>query len=424
MKTRDTASIDSTAGSWFSEARQRGLGQRVKARALAVSSVLTLLSLCACAGEVGDDSAVASSEYDLQHVDGSSEEFARALVLNPSSNSPDITATLEPTICTNRQGHFMAVSRDSDQRYRTLYSFGPIGQYLSDWSVFSGSTPARTFASRPACAMRESSSGGLSRFVLVGKGTDNKLYASTGTLPQATVPIPTPQVNADWSAISNTVYSGSAGPASPALASKEGTLDGGMVMAFISNNAVYAHYHPLPYSSGPWQARVAAPALPAGAIPVGTPAITFVEGWAQLFHVVVRAQVGSQYRFYETYFGRTQSGYKFCGILCWGQAAAWAQLPITANVGSSPALEFSPLHGETLYFINAGKMYQTSGFATQQQLGTLPVSQVYPGVGVSFEGAPGAAGGFQFEMGQHLAVARAGNNVVFVESQNDDQLMP
>jgi hypothetical protein len=30
---------------------------------------------------------------------------------------------------------------------------------------------------------------------------------------------------------------------------------------------------------------------------VGTPAITFVEGWAQVFHVVVRAQIGAQFRF-------------------------------------------------------------------------------------------------------------------------------
>lgn len=424
MKTRDDARVDTRVGAWLSGTRESGLGRCVKARVLAASSLLALLSVCACGGEGVADPEIESSDYDLQHVDGSSEEFARALVINPSSSAPDITATLEPTLCTDSQAAFLAVSRDNQDRYRTLYGFGPIGQYLSDWTVFSASTPAKTFASRPACAMRDRSSGGLSRFVVVGKGTDNKLYASTGTLPQPNVPIPNPQLNTDWAAISSTVYSGSAGPASPALASKSGTGDGGMVMAFISNNGVYAHYHPLPYASGPWQARVAAPALPNGAIPVGTPAITFVERWAQVFHVVVRAQVGSQYRFYETYFGRTTNGFKFCGILCGSQSPSWTQLPITSNVGSSPALEFSPDHGETMYFINAGKMYQTSGFATQQQLGTLPVSQVFPGVGVSFDGAPGAAGGFRYEMGQHLAVARAGNNVVFLESQNDEQLMP
>jgi hypothetical protein len=170
--------------------------------------------------------------------------------------------------------------------------------------------------------------------------------------------------------------------------------------------------------------------LPSGVTPVGAPAITFLDGWAQVFHVIVRAQINGQNRFYETYFGRSKTGENtygpgFCGILCGSMSPSWTQLPITTTISSSPALEFSPAHGETLYFRSGTKLKQTSGYATSQQLGTLPILELYPGLGASFTGAPGAVGGYQFEIGTHLVVARTSDNDVrMLESDKDSDLIP
>jgi hypothetical protein len=392
--------------------------------------LLALLSLTACSGQGTDLESTASSGQAIQnYVEGVGFEFVRAITVNPTNGSPALTPTLEPTICTNRIGSWVVASRDNQNRYRTIYGFGPIGQYMTPWSIHSGNPSSpRLFNSRPACAMREDDATGKARFVLVGKSNDDKLYASTGTLPTPSESLPTPTVSSDWAAVSNTVYSGSAGPASPTLASHPGG-DGGMVMVFISGSTVYAHHHALPYSGSSWLGRVAAPALPGGAIPIGTPAVAFVEGWAQLFHVVVRAQVAGQNRLYETYYGRTATGPKFCGILCGSMAPTWTQLPITRAIDSSPALEYSPrLGAETLYFRRGNDYVQTSGFVTSQQLGTLPIVNVYPNP-LTFTGAPSAVAGFQFEMGSHLLVstytsAQNTTNIVFLETQNDDRLAP
>src|SRR5690606_37915126 len=103
---------------------------------------------------------------------------------------------------------------------------------------------------------------------------------------------------------------------------------------------VWAHWHGLPYGSNNWQARVSAPALPDGYVPVCTPAIAWIDGWAQSFHVIVRGTKNGTSRFIETYFGYTASGvHKFCGVLCGSQAPAWTQLPITSTISSSPTLE-------------------------------------------------------------------------------------
>jgi hypothetical protein len=373
-----------------------------------------------------------SSQAIQNEVEGVGFEFVRGITVDPTGTGADIVPTLEPTICTNFQGGWVVASRDDKQRYRTLYGFGPIAQYMTNWAIHSANTQSpRLFSTRPACAMRENDSNGRPRFVLAGKSTDNKLYVSTGTLPQASENLDPAFVSADWGAVSSRTYGSGQqdpGPASPVLASHPSS-NGGMLLAFISGSTVYAHHHALPYAGSSWRARVAAPPLPNNAIPVGTPAVTFVEGWAQLFHVVVRAQVGSQFKLYETYFGRTANGPNFCGILCGSMAPSWTELPISGTISSSPALEYSPqLGAETIYFRRNDDMVQTSGFATAQQLGTLPLVDVYP-TAIKFTGAPAAIAGFQFEMGSHLVVSTFsdGNNkthIALLESQLDDRLVP
>lgn len=401
--------------------------ERTSGRAWKTLGLVAALSLAACAGEVDQDPSLESQGFDLQNIeDGPEREFVRGLALEPT-DGPDIFPTLDPTVCTNRFARAMVVSRDAQQRYRGLFAFGGLGLNHSDWANFS-SPSGRTFNTRPACAMREDGPSGEPQFVLVGKATDNRFYVSTGDFPNPDFSLPPPVLDQDWIALNTRTYGTGAaepGPAEPALASKDGTINGGMVLAFISGSTVYAHYHALPYAGNVWQQRVAAPPLPGGAVPEGAPAITFLDGFAQVFHVVVRATVNGQSRFYETYFGRTQNGFAFCGILCFSQAPTWNQLPITGTISSSPALDFSPLHGETLYFRRNGDLMQTSGYATSQQLGTLPIRRVHPGLGETFAGSPRAVSGQVFEMGSHLVVSRtSGNEIVLLESQPDAHLIP
>jgi hypothetical protein len=408
------------------------VGFEAVSRHVVRTGLVALVLLGACGGEVDEDlEAVESRRNAIQNWSaGQGFEFVRSTIVAPT-DGPAITPTLEPTICTNRTGMFLVATRDDQSRYQTLYGFGPLGHYHTDWTVHSGNPSSpRLFNTRPASAMREDDVYGNPRFVLVGKSTDNRLYASTGTLPPPHVSLPTPTVTSDWTALNTRTYGNgqqSPGPASPVLASSP-NVNAGMVLAFISGSTVWAHYHALPYAGNSWQARVAAPALPTGATPVGTPAITFLDGWAQVFHVVVRAQVGSQYKLYETYFGYTTTGYKFCGIMCGSMAPTWVELPITGAIDSSPALEYSPqLGAETLYFRSGSDYKQTSGYATAQQLGTLPVLNMYPPA-TSFTGAPSAVAGYQLEMGTHLMVSTYTTNnttkILLLESQADGDLIP
>jgi hypothetical protein len=109
-------------------------------------------------------------------------------------------------------------------------------------------------------------------------------------------------------------------------------------------------------------------------------------------------------------------------------AATWTELPIAEPIDSSPALEYSPqLEAETIYFRRGSDYVQTSGYATAQQLGTLPINNVLPAA-LTFTGAPSAVAGYQLEMGSHLMVSTYTTNnatkIVLLESQPDGDLIP
>jgi hypothetical protein len=305
-------------------ARDCWTARTVSALGLVLAALLPGCGSEADGYDVADSAGTASEE--LQYgASGGGDVFARESLIKPyAAGVPNISATLDPALCGNKTYMYMVATRDDSRRDRVLSHMEHRG---SAWRVQDDDVNnPRLFQTRPACAMIEDSSNGSARYVLVGKGDDNKLYHSTGTLPKANfstsswVP-PTPTVQQDWVAINSQVYPGVSGvdavAADPAMATNSTAI----ALTWISGTTVWAHHHPLPYAGSNWQARVSAPALPNGYVPVGTPAITWIGGFAQSFHVVVRGTKNGTSRFFETYFGYTASGvHKFCGILCGSQA--------------------------------------------------------------------------------------------------------
>lgn len=428
-----------------------------------LSALISAAPLAACSGEVDGQDPTATQIQGLRMVDGdgnvyNQDVFARQVEVTPS-NGTTITPTLDPALCgdEDKMREYLVVSRDAQKRFRVIHQVNPLSTSFSSWKIFDNNEAnARKFNSRPACAMLQQATNGNARFLLVGKSDNNRLYASTGNVPPTdlsnapyfTASLPTVEQN--WDDLNTKTYgSGSEcpsgctdpGPGSPAVASQEGLnftdtpgTTGAIVLTFISGSTVYAHYHAMPYAGNNWQQRVAAPPLPSGATPIGTPAIIYRPNPANhVFHVVVRAQMSNgQHRFYQIAFGRTQTGSSsygpgfckepFCGSSPATTSSAWTQLPITGAIDSDPALEYYAPHGETLYFRRGTNLMQTST-TNYAGLGTLPLLEVHPGNSVNFTGSPAALGGVRQEFGNHLVVSRTTANKLYLEESYYDEVV-
>lgn len=374
---------------------------------------VAMLLLAGCGGEIdaGDDfSDTGTVSQALRCKDGNGNPINDPncpwkywALLDPAT---DITHTKSPALCAKTTA--LTVSVDTNNRYRTL-------QWhlvkASNW----GSYGSRKFASNPTCAIREDSAPGQAGFVLAGKGTDGKLYASPGTMAPAANPQNNPTADAPWAAVSSIEYDASAGH--PALANGPSGSGDILALTFMGNDnrTIYAHSRKLPYTQNSWSSRITGPQLPSGWTAVDAPAVTRT---VMTIQIVVYAVNGSQERLFMTHF----DGSGFSGGIP-GSSASWQMLASVGDIDSSPALTFSSQHGTTVYFRRNGQIMQTSGYP----LGSNPVLAVKPDAGLSFTGSPTATFGWQYESqgGAHIVMARTtSNQLQRAENFPDSWLVP
>lgn len=323
----------------------------------------------------------------------------------PLSPTTDITHTMSPAICAKTTA--LTISVDTNGRYRTLQWHSVLA---SSW----GNYGTRTFASNPTCAFREDSASGQPGFVLAGKGTDGKLYASPGTMAPAAIPQSNPTADAPWAAVSSTVYN-TAGY--PALAPSYSYRGDSVMLTFMGDDSrtIYAHVRDLPYTQNSWTSRITGPQLPSGWAVLGAPAVAKLPMTVQ---IVVYASNGSQERLFTTHF----DGLGFSGGVP-GSPASWQMLASVGDIDSAPSLTYSSPHGLTVYFRRDGQIMQTGGYP----LGSTPVLAVKPDEGLSFASAPAGHFGWQYESqgGAHLVVARTtSNQLQRAENFPDSWLVP
>lgn len=334
--------------------------------------------------------------------------------LVPFESENDIGHRSSPAVCAGDGSTLLTVSVDPSNRYRTLQShwFG-----APEWGWYG----SRTFASKPACTLRESDASGRVGFVLAGKGTDNRIYASAGIMQPGGLPQENPIPAGPFAPVSQTTYTTGGAPA----LSTGGFVES-VVMVFMGDDRrVYAHHRAIPYLSNSWSQRVSGPQLPAGWTPVGAPTIIRLPITQQIF---VLARNGAQDRLFETHFFIPPNGSapyfsNFSGY----PVASFVMLPSLGRIDSEPAATFSNVHGTTLYFrryepaTQTSQIMQTGGYP----LGSNPILPVRPLEGINFTGAPAAVANWAFESqnGTHTVVARTTSNQLYMGVSNGDHLV-
>jgi hypothetical protein len=256
----------------------------------------------------------------------------------------------DPAVCSNRRGYFFAVGRDdADQKYYVNVATHPfVG---TTWTAFG----MKQFSSAPTCAFEKPyryahpPTTAEMKFVLAGKGSDNRLYAVPGHQVLSGYPPPNPTWDSAWAELkapSETAptYSGNYGR--PALAST-GSVIVVTFLAVVNVNGtnethIQARTRATPYASNSWSAIKDGPKLPTGVTADGVPAIAYDRGPASAainkFVVMIRGISSGTAHLYWVYFDGNN----------WG---SWTQAAVFNPVLSDPALEYDDqTDALTLYF--------------------------------------------------------------------------
>jgi hypothetical protein len=383
---------------------------------LSGAAALALLSGCSGAGG-GDAAAVGTSREALRCYDANTG--------NPSSdgncpwrdwsevapnNQPslDISQEFAPALCASGNAGFLAISVDTGGHYRTL-QFNEAST-AGAW----GSYGQKTFVTKPTCGLREDVTvSGQTRtgFVVAGKASDGKIYASAGTLANVTVPQQNPTANDTFTAIGNDVYSTGG---NPALAGGNPAVGTGNAVALVTMGTdlqtIYGYSRLLPYPSHGWSARVQGPKLPSGWTSVGAPAIV---QFPITFAIVVHAHNATLRKeaFFYTYFVAASSPPSFSNAIG-SPGGTWAQLPLVLQAGQTinddPSLTSDNTYGVTLWFRSNSQILQTAS-GSLPTVGSNPAIAIKPIDGVSFGSAPSAWAGNTYEEGIYVAIARDGS---------------
>jgi hypothetical protein len=273
--------------------------------------------------------------------------------------------------------------------------------------------------------MREDDASGEAGFVVAGKSTDNKIYASAGIMspenyPQLN-PYRVPGSAGDFKLVGNTTYTTGG---EPALAMSNNAFQSSVLIAFMGDDRrIYGKVRPLPYLSNSWSPKITGPQLPTGWTPVGAPTIATTIVTFQILVHAINAD-GSQHRLFETHFyGQSFSGPS--GV----PEPVWAMLPNMGRIDGSPSLTYHNTHGLTVYFLrldpstNTGQIMQTGGWP----LGSNPVLAVKPNAGINFVSSPSAIAnwGFESQNGRHSVTARTTSNQLYTAvTMMDDTVVP
>jgi|GEM_PF-2926554 len=379
--------------------------------ALMGASLLWLSGCAVEAGEIGDDVSTRTQELRCKDAYGNPSNdpncpwktLARQL---PSEPANDISHRMSPAICANQNSTKLTVTVDTNNQYRVLQSHWYAGP---NWLLYGAS---KTWSSRPACTMRENDpASGESGFVIAGKATDNKIYASAGIMANADSPQANPSFATSFSTVSGTVYNSGGGPAL-----SMGGFGGPEAVVLVhmgdGDRKIYAHTRDIPFLGAgvSWSSRITGPTLPTGWTPVGAPAIAKLP---VTFQIVVHARnAQNQDRLFETHFFVGSSKHFSNNI--GSPASSWTMLASMGRIDDEPALEYHDVHGSTVWFrrlntvTNKSQIMQTTGFP----LGSGPVLAVYPAGNIDFIGSPAAMAGWANEGsdGTHTMSARTTSN--------------
>lgn len=362
--------------------RDRGALERLTRSTLALTATFALgVAVVGCGGgvegeEAGDEGPPAKIETRTQDLHSDAwRDWS-------SGMSADTAIDTDPSICSNQVGYFVTV-RNSDQRYyvrRTVQQTNPA------WKQFG----TRQFASAPTCTMQQPYPGSSNKFLLAGKGTDNRVYVVEGLLPTATpgVSPPNPDWTGSWAEVSSTQYTGNNGR--PALGSNGERV----VLAFLNGSRVNARNQTLPYSGSGWSSPPAqSPVFPSGVAVSGIPAITYISGSTDKFVVMVRGVASGGSGLYWIHF----NGTAFEGD--------WAQGFVPYAVDSDPAMDWDTTYDAlTVYFKSGSDILQTS-VTNPGSLGVRPFYAIPRGSGTAVLGAPRAVFGGGVE-GMRAAAVR------------------
>jgi hypothetical protein len=289
-----------------------------------------------------------------------------------------------PGGCSTPDSGVLVLGRKSSNRYRL---------YMNKWRAFVN--PAwtelgtQTFANKPACSSLDEDPAGIAlasanqQFAILGRGTDNKLYArtmqadKTVSLVNGNPFVDPPTLKVDWHAINSNAHYASA----PAAIVAYGKL---LVVARRDDNRLYLHRNTLstsltnPYSSTGWSATLQVPALPSPWTAAGDPAIANTNPSGLGAIIVTRAtapgQADTLFQIYWQGVG-TQSYF-------WDSAGSqdtWQFLPTGSYVRSDPSVVASASVS------GGGVTVFVSGSATDPVTGP---TQVYQGTGISWMWAP------------------------------------
>jgi hypothetical protein len=393
--------------------------------------VPALLLFAGCAAEMELDSSeedTASVSEDLRRYDNGIpsndpnapwRDWTRLL----PTNNVDIDHEYSPAHCGTPAGFLTVTTDDVTGKYNVLQWSGR-GKGPA-WSAHG----TRIFHGKPACTLREPAPDGRTGYVLAGKGTDGRTYASPGIMAPATLPYgspaPVPGAPGEWAAVSSQVYFEGG---DPALATGGFGAGDSVVMAFMGddNRTIYAHTRRLPYLSNSWSARITGPMLPAGWEVAGSPGIAKM---AVTFMIAVRAWNTNTHAraLFVTHFFANGAIAHFSNNIG-SPPATWTQQSVTGHyIVSSPALTFSNTFGPTVYFRSipppggASSIRQTTG----NPLGQNPVLEVEPDDGLLFVGDAAASADWQLTVGRHVVVARtSADQLYYIESERDALLGP
>ncbi len=364
------------------EVRSRAVLERFTRSKAALAATLALgVALAGCGGVVDGD-AEDEDEDESAELGTRTQDLRSDAWRTWSSASADTAIDTDPSICSNQVGYFVTV-RNSDQRFhvrRTVQQTNPA------WKQFG----TRQFASAPTCTMQQPYPGSGNKFLLAGKGTDNRVYVVEGLLPAAApgAPPPNPDWTGSWTEVSSTQYSGNNGR--PALGSNGSRV----VLAFLNGSRVNARNQTLPYSASSWSSPPAqSPVFPSGVTVSGIPAITYISGSTNKFVVMVRGLTSGGAGLFWIYF----NGTSFDGD--------WTQAFIPSAVDSDPAMDWDTTYNAlTVYFRSGNEIIQTS-VTLPGGLGVWPFYPIPASSSTVILGAPRAVFGGGIE-GIRSAVVR------------------
>jgi hypothetical protein len=387
---------------------------------------MTMLLLGACdQGGGANDLANTSAALRCPEApgDGDCPWKVSSRLLPANGASADIVHEQAPALCGNNQGAMVVSVESGTHKYRALQlNCGANANVWSDYAVRFAQN--KTFASKPACTFRENV-GSNAGFVLAGKGTDGKIYASPGALAPNAFPQGNPTASAGWSLVANDSYTSSqSSPAgAPALVTGGFTVQK-ITLVNMGNDlrTIYAYVHPTPYTMGGWSGRITGPALPAGWVAQGPPAIVAEP---VVNYIGVHARNGSQDRLFITYF---YSDGQYFSNSTGSPVPGWSME--SSNLGSmdgGPSITSSDL-GKTIWFLHIDPLQHINQILeTTEPFATNSPIAVAPQQGFQYASGPSGSSGWGCDSqgGTYHVVARTTSNQLVISlSMPDNRLVP